>query len=232
MSEDAGCGISAAHYRELLRAALDAGYRVVSLACFYEDRRTPALIIRHDIDVSVATAVQMARIEHDMGVRTSYFIRVHAAGYNPFSRDNYAALRWLQDAGFDLGLHHEVGVFPLAGANGVRATAREHLQRELSALTAVLGRPIRSVAMHLPRHGTMPLTPADLDACGILYEAGATLFNEGAQFISDSNRAFKPACPCTLIGAADKIYLTAHPIWWMDESVEPERLRQMLLKGE
>jgi hypothetical protein len=232
MPEGTCGGISAAHYRAFLQAALDAGYRVVSLACFYQDRRTPALIVRHDVDVSLATAVRMARIEHELGVRTSYFIRVHAAGYNPFSRDGYASLRWLQDEGFDLGLHHEVGVFPLAGANGKPLGTREHLQRELTALTAVLDRPITSVAMHLPKHGTMPLTQADLDACGILYEAGASVFNESAQFISDSNRTLKPACPCTLIGSAEKIYLTAHPTWWMDEGVEPETLRQMLLKGE
>lgn len=219
------------HYRSILQTALDAGYRVVSLAAYFEDRSLPALIIRHDVDVSLTTAVEMAHIEQDLGVCTSYFIRVHAAGYNPFSRESYAALRWLAQAGFDLGLHHEVGVFPLAGADGNRPPAQEHIQRERAVLEAILAKPVRSVAMHLPKHGTLPLTQTDLDACGILYEAGAAVFNEGARFISDSNRTLKPACPCTLIGTAEKIYFTAHPIWWMDASVDPECLRQQLLKG-
>jgi hypothetical protein len=231
MPEDA-CGISATHYRVLLQRALDSGYRVASLAAYYADRRTPALIIRHDVDVSLETAAQMARIEHDLGVRTSYFIRVHAAGYNPFSRASYAALLWLRDSGFDLGLHHEVGVFPLVTAAGGRPAVQEHLRRELVSLETILDRPMRSVAMHLPKHGTAPLTQADLEACGVLYEAGAEVFNEGASFVSDSNRALKPVCPCTLIGAAEKIYMTAHPIWWIDPEVDPDRLREMLLKGE
>lgn len=232
MPEVAECGISAEHYRDILHIALAAGYCVASLAAYYENRGTPALIIRHDVDVSLATAVQMAQIEHELGVRTSYFIRVHAAGYNPFSRESYSLLTWVAEAGFDIGLHHEVGVFPLANVDASRPTAREHLRRELSVLESVLGRPIRSVAMHLPKHGTAPLTQDDLDANGVLYEAGAAVFNEGARFVSDSNRTLKPACPCTLIGVADKIYLTAHPIWWMDPTIEPGCLRHTLLKGE
>lgn len=232
MPEPSGCDISADHYRDILRTALYAGFRVTSLAGFHENRSLPALIIRHDVDVSLATATQMARLELELGARTSYFIRVHAAGYNPFSRESYESLLWLRDAGFDLGLHHEVGVFPLMTADGNRPSAREHVRRELAVLAAILDCPVRSVAMHLPRHGTLPLTQTDLEASGVLYEAGADLFNEGARFVSDSNRTLKPACPCTLFGETEQIYLTVHPIWWMDPTVEPESLRQSLLKGE
>lgn len=219
------CDISAAHYRQIIQSAVSHGYRVQSLAEYHEARHSPVVIVRHDVDVSLKHAIAMAKIERELGATSTYFIRIHAEGYNPFTRESYDRLCWLLAEGFELGLHHEIGIFPLEGA------PHEQLARELSVLEAVIGRPVRSIAMHLPKRGRFPLSDNDLRANGIHYEAGAEIFNEGATFISDSNRTLKPTCPCTLLGKVDKLYAQIHPIWWMAPPIDPEGLRQRLIRG-
>lgn len=222
----AGCEFSAEHYRTFLQRAVEQGYRVQSLGAYYQNQHTPTVIIRHDIDVSLAIALEMARLEVEIGASSSIFVRVHAAGYNPFSRENYDRLQWLTAHDFDIGLHHEVGIFPLEGQ------PREQLARELRVLEAILDRPVRSIAMHLPRHSRFALSALDLRENGIDYEAGDVVFNEGATFVSDSNRTLKPACPCALLGLTGKIYAQIHPVWWMCSAGEAQDLCRGLVLGK
>ncbi|MGH2443119.1 MAG: hypothetical protein ACRDFX_08150 [Chloroflexota bacterium] len=222
------CALSAQHYQELLSSALQGGYQVQSLAAYHRKPSSPALIVRHDVDVSLVLAARMARLEQELGVTTTYFVRVHAARYNPFSRENYQCLMWLHNAGFDIGLHHEVGVFPLRPPEAPSS----HLRRELMVLEGILGKPVRSVALHLPKRAAATMETSDLLANNILYEAGDLLFNRGATFVSDSNGFLKPGCPCSLLGGSSKIYATIHPVWWMDGSFVQDEVRLDLIRGD
>ncbi len=227
MIEDASaCDFSLEHYDFILKKALQEGYSIQSLEQYFDRPLDPVLLLRHDVDVSIQYAGRMAEIEHRAGVRSTIFIRVHAAEYNPFSRQNYQCLRWLTDEGFEIGLHHEVGVFPLPGS-----TPREQLQRELTVLTAVLERKVRAATVHLPKHVRYTLDPSEFADLGIEYEGGAALFNEGGVFMSDSNRLKKPECLCRMLGKAPKILSTTHPVWWNRVDEDVDRMRSFLLGG-
>lgn len=215
------------HYRYFLETSLQAGYASQTFEQYCREPRERVLLLRHDVDVSLELAVEMARVEQSVGVRSTYFIRVHAVGYNPFSRDSYRSLHWLEDSGFEVGLHHEVGGFVMGGVS-----AAEQLQREVASLEAALGRPVWGVAGHLPRHASRHLNQEDLRAAGIQYEAGEERFNRGITFVSDSNRCWKPACPCSLVEDAPSLYAAVHPVWWMGQVADPEVLRRALLAGE
>lgn len=47
------------------------------------------LINRVDIDFSVKKAVKLGKIFNDLGIKATFFIRLHAPEYNPFSFENY-----------------------------------------------------------------------------------------------------------------------------------------------
>jgi hypothetical protein len=64
-------------YRALLSALQDAGFKSLTLlegASLPLDADVRALFVRHDVDHDLEAALGMARIEHEMGIRASYYL--------------------------------------------------------------------------------------------------------------------------------------------------------------
>ena len=95
-------------YADLIRAALDGGYRC---ATFDEDPVDGLLFLRHDVDLSLDAAVRMAEVEHDLGVQATYFLMTESVFYNLASREGVAAHARLAALGHRIGLH---AVYPRA----------------------------------------------------------------------------------------------------------------------
>ena len=68
-----------AHYVELLDAARDGGYR---FAFFDREPRPGDVLLRHDVDMSLAAAVTMAELEAERDVRATYFLMTRSDFYN------------------------------------------------------------------------------------------------------------------------------------------------------
>jgi len=74
-----GCEFSLGHYRELLRTGREGGYRFA----FFEAPPAPGdLIVRHDVDLSLEAAVEMAELEAEEGVATTYLLMTRSVFYN------------------------------------------------------------------------------------------------------------------------------------------------------
>ena len=58
------------------------------------------MVNRVDIDFSCKKAKYLAMMFNDLGVKASFFVRLHATEYNPFSFENYLCLK--QEALFRL----------------------------------------------------------------------------------------------------------------------------------
>ncbi|HSP71754.1 MAG TPA: hypothetical protein VLN26_05245, partial [Gaiellaceae bacterium] len=65
------CEFSLRHYEELVRAAQEGGYR---FACFDREPREGDLLLRHDVDLSLEAALELARVEAEAGARATYFL--------------------------------------------------------------------------------------------------------------------------------------------------------------
>ncbi len=96
------CAFDLAHYRELLDAAKAGGYR---FAHFGEDPAPRDLFLRHDVDLSLAAAVEMAELEANVGVTTTYLLMTESVFYNLGSPDGVATIARLRDLGHAVGLH-------------------------------------------------------------------------------------------------------------------------------
>src|SRR6185312_5252475 len=83
-SSDVGCDFSLEHYREILRAAAEGGYR----SAFFRSPPTARdLFLRHDVDLSIEAALEMAEVEAEEGVATTYLLMTRSVFYNLASRD-------------------------------------------------------------------------------------------------------------------------------------------------
>ena len=96
------CGFSLEHYRELLQAARDGGYR---WAAFGEEPEPGDLILRHDVDLSLDAAIRMAELEAEIGARSTYFLMTQSVFYNLGSSEGRRALNRLRELDHGVGLH-------------------------------------------------------------------------------------------------------------------------------
>ncbi len=111
--EVAACSFSLDHYREVLQAGLDAGYRFIGyeeLANLPAGQR--ACILRHDIDLTPEWAIDTATVEEGLGIRSSYFFQVCAAPYNLREAEMVSIVRRIAESGHAVGLHFDMSWDP------------------------------------------------------------------------------------------------------------------------
>jgi hypothetical protein len=106
------CAFDLDHYRELLDAAHAGGYRWAS---FDGPPRPADLFLRHDVDLSLEATLVLARLEHELGVRATYFLMTESAFYNLDSELGRTVQRRLRAWGHAVGLH---AVHPRAELDG------------------------------------------------------------------------------------------------------------------
>ena len=209
------CGdFQISHYRELLQTALDLGYVFATFAEHEPVDADKLFLLRHDIDLSVDKAFAFANIEAEMGIRATYFVRVHARFYNPFELETYKKLRGIENLGHEMGIHYEPGF-----ADAVDEDAVAMVKREKAIFEALLGHPVVSAASHLPGQSGRIVTEDNLSRFGLRYEAYTPHFLQGFKYLSDSGGRWREGCLCGHLGQHDHLYCLIHPFWWYDKSL-------------
>lgn len=92
-------------YRKLLETFLGSGYRIVPFRTFIEETLltlhsspfTKILVLRHDIDKAPKKALEIARLENDLNIRSSYYFKIDHHVFKPEIILEIA------------GLNHEIG---------------------------------------------------------------------------------------------------------------------------
>jgi hypothetical protein len=98
------CEFSLTHYRELLRAARDGGYR---WAGFDAPPDPGVVILRHDVDLSLDGALAVAEVEAEEGAWSTWFLMTRSVFYNLASKEGVAAIERLRSLGHRVA-HHAV----------------------------------------------------------------------------------------------------------------------------
>jgi hypothetical protein len=169
-------------YHELLRVALSQGYAVLSLQDWLADptlaAERPRLLVRHDVDQYPGSALRMAAIEEDLGLRSTWYFRWRTASPQVIER--------IVDRGHAVGLHYETLTRELlrrglgAGdADQLIPQARELLQRELLSFAQRFG-PAPSACPHgdtrVPGvHNGVLLLDQDWSQYGLQWDANAAM---------------------------------------------------------
>jgi hypothetical protein len=222
------CEFSIDHWCETLQNALNLGYRFHSFSDFMEnpplDERT--IILRHDVDVSPEMAIQLARIETSLGIRATYFIRLHARFYQLLVPETLAHLHELCEMDVDIGLHYERQFYEVTGKDHV-----EMIARDASMLSSIVGRPVTGGVAH--RAGSFPpFDTATVRSAGLSYEAYAPEFVKNRKYISDSSRHWREGCLCQWLGRENHLTVLVHPVWWFEPAEKKEQILERIRRGD
>jgi len=174
------------------KAALKTGYEFIT--CIdYAEKSEPlsslTIVNRVDIDVSVKKAERLCNMFDRLGIKATFFVRLHANEYNPFSFENYLILKRICESGHEIGYHSEIvdqGVIWSEDAS-------DCLRRDIDVLNRMLSINTKGVASHGGMTGLNNLdfwknrNPTEF---GLVYEAydKTEAFNlfENSFYISDS----------------------------------------------
>lgn len=114
------------------------------------------VLIRHDIDYCLEMALQAAHMEHDLGVKATYFVLLSCEYYNIFEKENRLRLKEINSLGHEIGLHYDIEAMDL---DSLQDTGCEELDFQALILSELVDRKVQSVALHNPSMltGTDPL---------------------------------------------------------------------------
>ncbi len=178
------CAFTLEHYREILRSARAGGYR---FATFERPPAAGDVLLRHDVDLSLGAAVEMAELEAEEDAVTTYLLMTRSVFYNLASREGEAAIARLRALGHRVGLH---AVYP-------QSTLDDRFD------------PV--IAWHNP---DPPYMTAPID--GAVNVMTPPYFDRAA-YRSDSNQCWRSGCPHEELrtGGFSWLQLLIHPEIWV-----------------
>lgn len=202
-------------YRTLLRQLRDHGYAFTDYHCYESEPR--CVILRHDIDQSLADALRLAELEAEEGVKSTWFVLLRTDFYNPASAASQKVLHRLRELGHEIGLHFdevayygESGTIPYASCS-----TEERIVREAGILSDICGCPITAVSMHRPSKVTLE---ADLHIPGMVNTYGKTFFHV-FKYLSDSRCYWRePVEDIIRSEEYDRLHILTHAFWYHEDA--------------
>jgi hypothetical protein len=195
------CDFSLDHYRELLRAAQTGGYRY---AGFDRAPERGDLILRHDVDLSLAAALAVAEVEAEAGAWSTWFLMTRSVFYNLASKEGLQAIARLRELGHRVA-HH--AVYPDVD-----------LDERFDPV----------VAWHNPDPEFMRA-----EIPGAVNVMSETFFDPET-YRSDSNQHWRQGCPHAQLAAGDFewLQLLTHPEIWAFEGATMRESMESFLDHE
>ena len=193
-------------YTNLITTLREFGYSFTDYHNYTGSSR--CVILRHDIDNSIEKAAILAELEHELGVKSTYFVLLTSDFYNPSSKKSLEGLRQILQLGHEIGLHFD----EMAYSKSVDVV--NAIKREAQILSDVIQTPILTVSMHRPSSATLE---ANYNLSPMINSYGKTFFND-FKYLSDSRRRWRePILDIIKSGQYDRLHILTHAIWYHEE---------------
>ncbi|HLG77883.1 MAG TPA: hypothetical protein VKX46_15820 [Ktedonobacteraceae bacterium] len=196
-------------YHRLLSTFKEAGYTFRH----YEEisaglaQEQPFVVLRHDIDLSLQAAVEIARLEHELEVEATYFVLLRSPFYNLLSRANAEAMWQIHSYGHRLATHLD----PAAYDHDCRQAFMEI--EILSKFYPFIDTQIASF------HSSYDLDHMPIESFPEIDRVYGPCVRGEVAYISDSTGRWRYGHPfdSPAFRARQPIQLLTHPIWWVQE---------------
>lgn len=177
----------------------------------------PNLFLRHDVDLDLDKALEMAEIEQSEGVSSTYMFLVGSKMYGINNPDFLLKSRAIVSKGHDVGLHVD---------KRVQRTCQEILGAR-TALENAVQYPVQAISFHRPDTETFNLPRV---YCEMINSYSQELMQK---YFSDSKGVFRKGNPLYFLADVDEtpVQLLIHPIWWAETHADRDsRLEQFFKK--
>ncbi|SOC38417.1 polysaccharide deacetylase family protein [Ureibacillus acetophenoni] len=192
--------------------------------CLYDnwDEVEKSVILRHDIDLSLDKAVEIAKVEKELGVKSTYFILLTTNFYNIFSKESYNKIMQIKNLGHVIGLHFDEKRYAITTIDEME----NYILEELKILRQLLNEEVNVISMHRP---SKLILENDIQIKDVINSYSKKYFKE-MKYVSDSRMNWREnVIEIIQSNQYKKLHILTHPFWYStnDEPIE-EKLKRFL----
>ena len=88
-------------YEQFLKSALNQGYQLTSYQDYLENDYPKAMVLRHDVDKKPQNSLRTAQLQHQLGVKGTYYFRAVPESFDDI------IIKKIVDLGHEVGYHYE-----------------------------------------------------------------------------------------------------------------------------
>ena len=204
-------------YLRLIHFLIDKGY----LSSLFLDKgdlsSKKTLFLRHDIDISIDMAVEMAKREYEEfgnQIRPTYFFMVTSDFYNIFSKKSVDQFNYITSLGYEIGLHFDETVY-FDNELWDKESIANMILKEARILGEAIGKEIVTVSMHKP---SKKVLRTDLNIPRMINTYSKFYFDE-CKYFSDSYHFWRENV-YEYVQRNDPTFLQVlvHPFWYAEVS--------------
>jgi|694.fasta_scaffold126433_2 hypothetical protein len=205
------------HYKQLLLEAKKE-YEFIEFNSSEINKDKKTILCRHDVDLSIHEALNLAQIENEINVKATYFLLPHSEFYNLFEKSIADKVNKIISLGHNIGLHFD----PIFYNVKTKDELEYWLNFEKEFIQKIFKVQVDAFSFHNPTEEI--LTFDDLSYAGMLN----TYSNEiktNVSYCSDSNGywRFKRMYDVISIDKPNKLQILTHPEWWTAEIMSPKQ---------
>lgn len=196
-------------FRNLIQRIKDEGFQIRSTSAL-PDRQENTVYLRHDLDFSVALAVEIAEIENAAGIQATYFVLL-SGPYNCLHDESIRAIRRIKNLGHEIGLHYDLSGWPK-----VMSDALARLAFQIQVLESIAETKVNSIVMHQPSLGGEDHFATD--DSGFINPSFYQKTDSDLCYVSDSCRAWRDDSLDSFIRREllqTRMMLNIHPESWI-----------------
>lgn len=122
------------NYRQLIKLAKEKGFEFIFHKDDFKAERKD-IIWRHDVEFEPDYALKMAQIEHEEGVKATYFFQLHCPYYNVVEPHYREVFHQIKDLGHCVGLHFDSaywGINDESQLNDYIILDKEYLEKNMA----------------------------------------------------------------------------------------------------
>jgi hypothetical protein len=192
------------NYHEFLSTFQNNGYDFK----FFNELESPFgnLILRHDIDFDVELAYECAKIEYNLGIKSTYFFLLRSDFYNLFEIRTYELVKLIKELGHEISIHFDPTLYEDFNVG---------LSIERSFFNHLFNVDIKIISLHRPNDFFLKY---NLPISGISHTYQDAYFKD-VKYFADSTGTWRFGNPLNSdeFNKNKSIHLLIHPIWWMVE---------------
>lgn len=130
-------------YREFINSA-KMKYSFVQYDSF--DKSIPSIILRHDVDFSIKSALEMAEIEAEENIHSTFFFNLRCSFYNMLEEKELNRIKAILKLGHAAGIHFDISAYTITDINELE----EKIGKEKMIFEDFLDTQIKLISFHNP----------------------------------------------------------------------------------